>query len=92
MNRDLSITPANQWCQEQFEAYDLASESLQILNANPSNSILWTAKQKRAERLLTIADIKANAAEFIRIITKAAPTGEILIDIPSAAIEARIKW
>lgn len=90
--RDLDATPASQWCQEQFNNYDSALKALEILDSNPDDGILWAAKRNRARKLLTQADIKANAAEFIRIITEVAPTGEIYIDIPDATIKARIKW
>jgi hypothetical protein len=92
MNTNLEIISASQWCQKQFNNYDNASEALSILNANPRDGILWTAKRNRAIRLLAQADIQANAAEFVRIITGAAPTGEIYIDVPGADIKARIKW
>ena len=89
---DIEITPAERWCQEQFNNYDNASEALELLNVAPKTSILWTAKLKRAQRLLEMADAKANAAEFVRILMKDTPTGEIYMNVPYAEIKAHVRW
>jgi hypothetical protein len=97
MNSDLIITPADQWCREQFEGYEIATQSLVKLQETiPLNGsiagTIQSAKLKRAKRFLEVADAKANAAEFVRILTQATPMGEILIDIPGVDIKVRIKW
>ncbi len=66
-----------------------------LLNSPQTDSVsgvIRSAKIKRAERLLTMADAKANAAEFIRILSDAVTSGEISISLPSADLEVRLKW
>jgi hypothetical protein len=90
MNSDLAVTPADEWCKKQFEAWDVAQRVVSDLQLG--TGMLGPAKLKRAERLLAIADARANAAECVRILKESTPTGEIIIDIPAAETKVRIKW
>jgi hypothetical protein len=95
MDNNLEPINAGEWCQEQLENYDSALQALTSLRDSPQgesvSGIIRSAKLNRAERMLAIADAKANAAEFVKILSKISHPGEIYIDIPGVA-KARIRW
>ena len=92
---EISI-PADKWCQEQLEEYDLVVQTLKVLKASPQSDsvsgIIWSAKIKRLEKILEVATIKADVACFLRQLITSAPTGEVSINTPAADLKVNLKW
>lgn len=92
MDNNLEVTPAEEWCYAQLGSYDVVSQTLQELKESNATGLIYNAKLNRAERMLKLAEAKANAADLVRILMNTSANGEMYIDIPSADIKVRIKW
>ena len=90
------ITPLELWCDKVLLEYDDALKEHDIVIHLPQtgevSAIMRMARIKRAERQLVLATIRADAADFMLLMKKANPTGEIYLDIPDGGIKVRVKW
>jgi len=96
MTQPLLIEDIDEWITTCLKDYDIALQDLEMTKVLPNDGeaecIVYLGKLKRAERLLTQASIRADAASMVQILKNSNVSGEIYLNLPDIQINIKLKW